>query len=291
MTVNRDFDMRGLCRSSRLSGLQSIGDMNAYHDWEAVFSGVDVVIHLVALVHKPGLNDAELYLHNNFSLVETVARSASDAGVKRFVFLSSIKVNGEDTIGNSLFNENDAHNPSDAYGLSKSKAEQFLLDFARQSSLEVVIIRPPLVYGPGVKANFKSLWQLASLPIPLPFASIENKRDMISVYNLCDFILKCVDAPQAKNQVFLVSDQRAYSLAELITSMRQAQGKPARLFNMPESVLRLIMKCLGKADMADKLFSNLQLDSTLAKNLLGWTPPYTLEQTLAKMATDTKGDQ
>lgn len=255
--------------------------IDAKSDYSSVLENIEVIIHIAARVHV--MNDISLDPLTEFRAVNTagtinLARQAVKAGVKRFIFVSSIKVNGESTEIGKPFTESDDRCPKDFYGQSKSEAEVQLLDLARQTGLEVVIIRPTLVYGPGVKANFASLLHLVSKGLPLPFGSIRgNKRSLVSVINLVDLIVTCIDHPKAVNQVFLVSDDHDISTAEMVKHMSQALGKSCRLLPVPLWCYRLMGKLTGKMDVVDRLIGSLQVDITHTKNTLGWTPPQTLE--------------
>lgn len=242
---------------------------------------VETVIHCAARVHV--MNDHSSNPLNDFREVNTagtinLARQAAEAGVRRFIFVSSIKVNGESTEIGKPFTENDDRCPQDFYGQSKAEAELQLLELAKQTGLEVVIIRPTLVYGPGVKANFASLLHLVSKGLPLPFGSVnDNKRSLVSVHNLVDLIVTCIDHPKAANQVFLVSDDHDISTAEMVKHMSQALGKSCRLFSVPLWCYRLVGKLTGKMNVVDRLIGSLQVDITHTKKTLGWTPPQALE--------------
>lgn len=207
-----------------------------------------------------------------------LARQAVDAGVKRFIFISSIKVNGESTQLGKPFRFDDQRSPEDFYGQSKSEAEEQLLQLAKETSLEVVIIRPTLVYGPGVKANFASLLNLVSKGLPLPFRCIkDNKRSLVSVDNLVDLIVTCIDHPKAINQVFLVSDDNDVSTNEMVQQMAKALDKSQWQLPIPTACYRLVGKVLGKEDVINRLLGSLQVDITHTKDTLGWKPPQTLE--------------
>ncbi|WP_368881699.1 UDP-glucose 4-epimerase family protein [Shewanella algae] len=256
--------------------------IDAKSDYSSVLEKVEVIIHIAARVHV--MNDKFLDPLTEFRGVNTagtmnLARQAVKAGVKRFIFVSSIKVNGESTEIGKPFTESDDRCPEDFYGQSKSEAEVQLLELAEQTGLEVVIIRPTLVYGPGVKANFASLLHLVSKGLPLPFGSVkDNKRSLVSVTNLVDLIVTCIEHPKAANQVFLVSDDHDISTAEMVKHMSQALGKSCRLLPVPLWCYRLVGKLTGKMDVVDRLIGSLQVDITHTKNTLGWTPPQTLEE-------------
>ncbi|TVP09805.1 UDP-glucose 4-epimerase family protein [Shewanella sp. MSW] len=256
-------------------------NIDSKSDYSSILEQVGVVVHVAARVHV--MNDISLDPLREFREVNTagtmnLARQAVKAGVKRFIFVSSIKVNGESTEIGKPFTENDYRCPQDFYGQSKAEAELQLLELAKQTGLEVVIIRPTLVYGPGVKANFASLLHLVSKGLPLPFGSVkDNKRSLVSVHNLVDLIVTCIDHPKAANQVFLVSDDHDISTAEMVKHMSQALGKSCRLFSVPLWCYRLVGKLTGKMDVVDRLIGSLQVDITHTKKTLGWTPPQTLE--------------
>jgi nucleoside-diphosphate-sugar epimerase len=202
-----------------------------------------------------------------------LVRQAATAGVKRFVFISSVKVNGELTQPGRAFTETDAAAPQDAYGQSKHEAEQGLRQLAADTGMEVVIIRPPLVYGPGVKANFAALMRAVQRGWPLPLGAVHNQRSLVALDNLVDFIVTCITHPQAANQTFLVSDGEDLSTTELVRGMAQAVGVPARLLPVPVWALQAGATLLGKGDAVQRLCGNLQVDISKARNLLGWTPP------------------
>lgn len=242
----------------------------------------DVIVHCAARVHV--MNDAvsnplEEYREVNTRGTINLARQAASAGVKRFVFVSSIKVNGEGTSQCKLFTSADAHAPEDDYGLSKAEAEQQLIELGQETGMEVVIIRPTLVYGPGVKANFASLMNLVSKGIPLPFGCInDNRRSLVSVANLVDLVVTCIDHPNAANETFLVSDDCDVSTSEMVTQMAKALGKPQWQLPVPKWCYKLAGKALGKQNVIDRLLGSLQVDITHTKNTLGWAPPQSLEE-------------
>lgn len=257
-------------------------EIDAVTDYTNALSGRDVIIHCAARAHimYDELSDplAE-YLKVNTEGTINLARQAIKAGVKRFIYISSIKVNGESTGLDIPFKSNDIRAPQDFYGKSKSEAEEQLLELTKETGLEVVIIRPTLVYGPGVKANFASLLNLVSKGLPLPFGCIkENKRSLVSVKNLVDLIATCIEHPKAANQVFLVSDDHDVSTATMVRYMSQALGKSSRLLPVPILCYKIAGKLIGKTDVVNRLLSSLQVDITHTKSTLGWEPPQTLEQ-------------
>ncbi len=207
-----------------------------------------------------------------------LARQAAASGVRRFVFVSSIKVNGEMTVAGKPFTAEDAPAPEDAYGRSKMEAEQGLREIAAQSGMEVVIVRPPLVYGPGVRANFAALMRATERGLPLPFAALDNRRSLVGIDNLVDLILLTITHPRAANQVFLVSDGEDLSTSELVRKMAQAMGRRARLVPVPAWALRSLGAITGRSGAVQRLCSNLQVDISKAKALLDWAPPFTVAE-------------
>ncbi|EGR0264308.1 SDR family oxidoreductase [Vibrio cholerae] len=256
--------------------------IDKYTQWGEVLSGVHCIIHCAARVHI--MNDASSDSLAEFRTVNTegtlnLARQAVEAGVKRFIFLSSIKVNGESTSNGQPFTAFDPCLPEDPYGISKSEAEKQLVALAKDFGMEVVIIRPTIVYGPGVKANFASLMNLVSKGIPLPFGSItQNKRSLVSINNLVDLIVTCIDHPKAANQVFLVSDDHDVSTSEMVRELAIALGKPTWQLPVPIWCYKLFGKLFGKSDIVDRLTGSLQVDISHTKETLGWKPPQTLQE-------------
>ena len=266
---------------------QVIHTVDSRTAWKADLANIDVVIHLAARVHV--MDDSELnplacFREINTSGTLNLAGQASDAGVKRFIFISSIKVNGEITsLGNS-FSPDDNFIPTDPYGLSKYEAEQQLLKLAKETGMEIVIIRPPLVYGFGVKGNFASLLKWMQRDVPLPFGAIHNQRSLVALENLVSFIICCIDNPKAANEIFLISDCEDVSTTVLLQKVATAFGKKALLLPVPVSLMTLAAKLLGKGDVATRLFSSLQVDSSRARDLLGWKPVITMDEQLKKIA-------
>ena len=253
--------------------------------WHKVLVGITTVVHLAARVHV--MHDTESDPLTAFRAVNVegtlnLARQAVAAGVKRFVFVSSVKVNGESTIPGQPFTADDAPAPLDAYGISKMEAEQGLRAIALETGMEVVIIRPPLVYGPGVKANFAALMRAVQRGWPLPLGAVHNQRSLVALDNLVDFIVPCINHPQAANQTFLVSDGEDLSTTELVRGMAQAAGVPARLLPVPVCALQAGASLLGKGDAVQRLCGNLQVDISKARDLLGWVPPVSVEEGLRR---------
>lgn len=252
---------------------------------EKIFEGVDVVIHSAARAHV--MNDTASDPLTEFRKVNlegtmTLARQSAEAGVKRFIFISSIKVNGEATILGKPFTADDEPGPVDPYGISKAEAEQALLELAASSKLEAVIIRPVLVYGPGVKANFRSLMNWLNNSIPLPLGLIRNKRSLVALDNLVDLVITCVGHPAAVNQVFLVSDGEDLSTTELLRRVGRALDKPARLLPVPAWLISLLATLVGKRGISERLLGSLQVDISKTQDLLGWAPPVSVDEALKK---------
>jgi len=277
------------------SRIIKVRGLDADTDWSVALENQEVVIHAAARAHI--MRDEVVDTLGEFRKINvdgtlSLARQASLAGVKRFIFISSIKVNGEGTPLGLPFLPEDSPAPEDFYGMSKCEAEAGLLKLAAESEMEVVIIRPPLVYGPGVKANFSSMIGWVKKSIPLPFGAVDNKRSLIALENLVDFVLLCADRSRslkAANQVFLVSDGEDVSTSTLLRKVAKAYGVRSRLLHVPVSFMRLAAKLLGKSDMADRLFGNLQVDSSKVLDLLGWKPVITMDEQLRKMAEFDKG--
>lgn len=262
-----------------------ISGINIDTDWREPLDECDIVIHLAARVHI--MNDVSSDPLAEFRKVNTdgtlhLARQAAKAGVKRFIYLSSIKVNGEATVNGNKFSPDDSFIPKDPYGLSKFEAEQGLHEIAKETGMEVVIIRPPLVYGPGVKANFASMIKWVNKSVPLPFGLIKNQRSLVAIDNLVSFIIRCIDHPKAANEVFLISDGEDVSTSELLRKVAKALGEKSLLIPIPVGLMSLVAKFLGKEDMADRLFGSLQVDSSKTSDLLGWQPVITMDDELKK---------
>jgi UDP-glucose 4-epimerase len=283
--------VRGITRASGYLPISvekfAVDGIDGNTDWQDVLTGCEVVVHLAARVHVmayTSANPLEAFRRVNVQGTLNLARQAAATGVRRFVFVSSIKVNGEATQPGCPFTADDAPAPLDAYGVSKMEAEQGLREIARQTGMEVVIIRPPLVYGPGVKANFAAMIRWLQRGVPLPLGAIHNQRSLVALDNLVDLMVTCLTHPAATNQTFLVSDGEDVSTTELLRRMGQALGRPARLVPVPASILKLAAALVGKRDVAQRLCGSLQVDIEKTRKLLGWTPPLTLDQGLRKAA-------
>jgi nucleoside-diphosphate-sugar epimerase len=285
-------------KNEQLNGVTDVvlADLNDINDFAEALQNKDVVIHLAARVHmmqddsKDPLSE---FRKVNRNATLTLARLAAESGVQRFVFISSIKVNGEMTRLGHPFTPEDKHVPDDPYGLSKYEAEQGLLQIAKETGMEVVIIRPPLVYGPGVKANFASMMHWVNKGLPLPFGLVDNQRSLVALDNLVDFIALCSDrekSPKAANQVFLISDGEDVSTTQLLQKEAKAFNKKAFLLPIPVWLMTFAAKILGKADVANRLFGSLQVDSSKARDLLGWKPVTTMDEQLQKTAESFKNN-
>ncbi|WP_439900110.1 UDP-glucose 4-epimerase family protein [Pseudomonas svalbardensis] len=262
--------------------------LHADTDWSEALDQVAVVIHGAARVHV--MNDTESDPLEAFRKVNVegtlkLARQAASLGVRRFIFISSIKVNGEGTPVNEPYVADAPPAPADPYGVSKMEAEQGLRDIAVQTGMEVVIIRPTLVYGPGVKANFLNMMRWLDKGIPLPFGAIHNRRSLVALDNLVDLIVTCIRHPAAANQTFLVSDGEDLSTTQLLRRMGQALGKPARLLPVPSVLLERSAQLLGKRALSQRLCGSLQVDITKTRELLDWTPPVSVDNALRSTAT------
>lgn len=262
----------------------SIGDLGADTDWSTALHACDAVIHLAARVHV--MNDTSsdplaAFRAVNVDATLNLARQAIAAGVKRFVFVSSVKVNGEET-GEHPFTAFDEAAPTDPYGQSKLEAEIALRELAQLTGLEVVIVRPPLVYGPDVRANFLRLMQLVKIGLPLPLGAINNRRSMIAVDNLVDLLILCTWHPAAPGQTFMVSDDRDVSVSELLRMLAKAMRKRSMLLPVPSSTLSGVATVLGKSAVANRLLGSLQVDIKHTKTTLQWQPPVSMDLALEK---------
>jgi UDP-N-acetyl-alpha-D-quinovosamine dehydrogenase len=256
-----------------------IPDIAASFDRGALLDGIDTVVHLAAIAHRTA-SDAELRRVNSDATVRLAEAAAGF--VRRFIFLSSVKVHGEDSAGGT-YGEEDALKPEDSYGRSKLEAERALTGIAERSGMELVLIRPPLVYGPGVKANFLRLLGWVDSGLPLPFASVRNRRSLIYLGNLVDAIARCVEHPAARGP-FLVSDEETVSTPELVSRIARALDRPARLFPAPPALLRAAGMIAGRREEIGRLTGNLAIDSSRARRVLDWRPPRALDEGLAETA-------
>ncbi|MEW6589798.1 MAG: SDR family oxidoreductase [Pseudomonadota bacterium] len=264
-----------------------VGNLDASTDWGLALAGCDAVIHLAARVHvmrDTAADPLARYRATNTEATLNLARQAAQAGVRRFVFISTIKVNGEGR--DAPYRETDAAAPEDAYAISKWEAEQGLWQIARETGLEVVVLRPPLVYGPGVKANFRRLLDTVARSWPLPLGAIDNRRSLLYLGNFVDAIRVCVEHPAAAGQTFLVDDGEPVSTPELVRAVARAMGRPARLLPVPVGVLEFAGALLGKRAAVARLTGSLWVDSTLIRSRLGWAPPFSMAAGLAATVAD-----
>jgi len=288
----RECAIRGTVRSATKGHNVMVGDIGSTTNWCSALKGVDTVVHTAARVHvmdEKTTDPLTAFRNVNVAGTRRLAEQAGQLGVRRLVYISSIKVNGEVTYldkARGAFTSFDDPCPQNAYAQSKWEAEQALHKVADQTGLEVVIIRSPLVYGPGVKANFLSMMCWLCRGVPLPLGSIHNKRSMISLDNLVDLIVTCVDHSAAANQTFLASDDEDLSTTELLQRMAVALGKKSHLFPMPTWFLQFLARLTGKGDVADRLLGSLQIDIGKTKKLLNWTPPLSVDEALKKTAED-----
>jgi len=262
-----------------------IADINGQTKWDGLLNGVDTVLHCAAAT--VGNSGSDLNRTSALRAVNTdgtlnLACQAAAAGVKRFIFLSSIKVNGEETKVGRPFGADDMANPQDNYGVSKAEAEKGLLKISSDTGMEVVIIRPPLVYGPNVKGNFAKLGALVAKGVPLPLAMVRNQRSFVAIDNLVDLIITCINHPKAANQIFLASDGRDLSTPELLNGMARAMGRDIKLFALPSSLLSLGATMIGKKYEANRLLGTLQLDISKTRDVLGWSPVINVEEGLRR---------
>jgi nucleoside-diphosphate-sugar epimerase len=254
-------------------------DVSSY---QPLLQGIHAVVHCAARVHQVrevASNPLATYRAINTQATLVLAQAAANAGVQRFVFLSSVKVSGEFTAFGQPFTSAHAC-PQDPYGISKWEAEQGLREIAAKTGMEAVIIRPPLVYGPGVKANFLTMMQWLHRGIPLPLGAISNQRSLVALPNLVDFISLCLAHPKAANQTFMISDQQDVSTTELLRGLGTALKRPARLLPVPQSLLEAGLKLVGKGAIAQRLCEDLTVDATPATQMLGWNPPLSVQQGL-----------
>lgn len=260
-------------------------------DWSSYLIGVDCIIHTAARAHffnETGRDPYQEYHKVNILGTLKLAQQAAQQGVRRFIFISSIAVNGNRST--RPFLETDQPKPEKPYAITKLEAEQGLLELSRKTGLEIVIIRPPLVYGPGAPGNFRSLLRGVLNNIPLPLGAVFNKRSFLAIDNLVDFIVHCINHPKAANETFLISDGEDVSTTELITTMARALGKTPWLMPVPVGLMKFVAKLLGKGDVSKRLFGNLQIDNSKARELLGWQPVISMEGQLQKIADGIRNE-
>ncbi len=289
-TVHEALNGRTVCRALRQAAVDAlpgdvvVGDIGPDTDWRAALQGIDCVVHLAARTHvlqEDAADPLAAYRRVNVEATRHLAQQAAAAGVRRFVFLSSIKVNGEST-NEYPFTANDAPQPLDAYGITKHEAEDVLRRIGADTGMEIVILRPPLVYGPGVKGNFLRLLRAIARGMPLPLASIHNRRSLVYIGNLVDAIITCMDAPAAAGKTFLVSDGEDVSTPDLIRKLATAMGRTPRLLPCPVALLKFGAAVLGKRAEVLRLTGSLTVDSSRIRAELGWQPPFSVAQGLVE---------
>ena len=296
-----DIELIPLVRKEKIHSLSCRAfeiDLDDLHSFDAkVIKGCDSLIHLAGypnIIDDNSPNSLVEYQRLNRDVTLELGKIAVSASIKRFVLISSIKVNGESSEYDTPFTSDSDYIPDDPYAFSKYESEKVLIDIARNTGIEFVIIRPPLTYGPGVKGNFSKMVSMLKEGIPLPLGAINNKRSFVALDNLVDFIILCADrsrSSRALNEVFVISDGEDISTTELLTKIKRSYKLKAILFPMPVSILRAVAKILGKDKIADRLFGNLQIDSSKARDLLNWTPVIDMDGQLDKMAEfDQKAD-
>lgn len=293
--AQRKHDVNGSVR--RLDGTGGLyfelGDIGPATNWSGALENVDAVVHLAARVHvmyERAGNPFDEFSKVNVAGTEHLANAAAASGVKRFVYVSSIGVNGWQTVPGKPFLEIHKPNPHNAYALSKLEAELGLMRIAAETGLEVAIIRPPLVYGPDAPGNFGSLMRWLRRGIPLPLGAIHNQRSLVALDNLVDLIVTCLTHPAAANQIFLVSDGEDVSTTELLRRMGRAMDCPSRLIPVPASCLKLAAALVGKRDVAQRMCASLQVDIKKTSLLLGWRPPLSLDEGLRRAVTGCQPD-
>jgi nucleoside-diphosphate-sugar epimerase len=280
---------RTITSASGQSSAVLISSLDSKSDWFQALQDVDVIIHTAGRAHiisEDARDPFSAYQLVNVQGTLNLARQAAAAGVQRFVFISSIKVNGEATPESQSFTADDNPAPEDAYGLSKAEAEAGLMQLNKETGMEMVFIRPPLIYGPDVKGNFANLVRWVQRGVPLPLGAVHNKRSFVALENLVSLVLLCADrsrSPQAANQVFVVADGEDVSTSTLLRKVARAAGRPSRLLPVPARWVLAGASLLGKRAVADRLLGNLQVDATKARSLLGWRPVVTMDEQLSKM--------
>jgi nucleoside-diphosphate-sugar epimerase len=279
---NRGLQARGVTRGVA-NGLITIPTYAAEFDWSSLLVGVDTIVHLAARVHvmqETADDPLAVFRAANVNATLNLAQQAAQSGVRRFIFISSIKVNGERTYTGAPFLSSDPTNPQDPYGVSKAEAEEALRELGRDTGMEITIIRPPLVYGRGVGGNFKSLTRWAASGAPSVLSKVKNKRSFLYVENLCDLIIETICHNNAGNKTFLASDGQDLSTHDLLALLMNAQGRRQRSIPIPASLLKLIGQITGKHHIVARLSENLQVDFGFTTNAIGWSPPYNVENAI-----------
>ena len=294
--------VRSIILSSEIPNVEYInaGDINDIKDWSKIFLNCDCVIHCASIGHKIFNQNDEIlsnYLNKSVKGINLLTRQAAENSVKRLIFLSTIKVNGEKnsfstkmtkskTCNESRFTHKDIPKPEDFYGMYKLEMEKKLWEISSSTSLEIVIIRPPLVYGKNVKGNLERLIRLIKINLPLPFGKIQNKRSMIGIDNLVDLLIRCIDHPEASGKTFLVSDGEDLSTPDLIKLIASSMGRKANLFPFPLFMLKFLGSIFGKSEEINRLVGSLWIDSSYTKEILNWTPPISVEEGIRRMVQE-----
>ena len=290
LALRGGYMLRGTCQHTDAPRVDDgvewfYGRLGPHADWMPALRDVDTVIHTAAKVHDmagPTMALPAEYERVNVEGTVRLAQQAARSGVRRFIFISSIKVNGEITTRNKAFVAEDAVAPVDGYGRSKLECELALFAMATDYAMEIVVLRPPLLYGPSVRGNFQSLLKLVALGVPLPFKAIDNLRSLMGVGNLVDLLMVCIDHPSAANQVFLVSDGEDLSTKDLVSRIGVAMGRPVYLFPVPPWVLTAGASAIGRYGVAQRLCESLRIDTTRTQQILGWVPPIGVDEGLRR---------
>lgn len=270
--------IKGPNSNSKQEDFFYVSDINGRTDWSGAFESVDVIVHLAGIAHNKALSDSDFF-ETNFEGTKRLAQSAVDAGVKRFVFVSSIGVNGTQT-NNARFSPYDRENPTNNYTKSKYEAEKYLHDIAEKTGMEIVIVRPTLVYGNKAPGNFSRLLKLVFNFSILPFGLSNNRRDFVSVQNLVDLLITCSTHPAAPGNIFLASDGETVSIKEFTNAVAEGLGKKIYQLPVPVGLIKMFGKLIGKSDIVEQLFCDLEVDSSNIYEVLGWTPPLTMKQSM-----------
>lgn len=294
LSKHKRFLVRGAIRKKHIKSevlvprhIEYIDDIGPNTCWDSLLKDVHIVVHTAGRAHimkEASVNELSKFRTVNVAGTLTLARQAAEAGVSRFIFLSSVKVNGEETALGKPLTEDMPVNPTDAYAISKKEAEEGLCELANKFKMDIVIIRPPLVYGPGVKANFLLMMNFLTRGLPLPFGAIHNLRSMVSLENLIDLIITCIDHPRAANQVFFVSDDEDVSTTELLIRLKKNLNSSTYFIPLPQKIIELCLVLSGRKDLERKLIRSLQVDICKAKRMLGWHPPVLQSKSLEKTA-------
>lgn len=291
-----DRSIRGIVRTLNTSMNSSkieyvpVGDMNSKINWREHLNGFNCIIHCAGKAHimneKKESEVSNAYHLANTEVTKALAEQAAEAGVKRLIFLSSVKVNGESTYQintKKKFSHKDISNPKDPYAMSKLEAEKALWEISSRTGLEVVVVRLPLVYGYGAKGNLTRLIKLVRSRIPLPLSKVKNQRSMIGIDNLVDLLIQCIDHPEAGGKTFLASDSEDLSTPELIKLIASSQGRKANLFPLPIFMLKFLGSIFGKSEEINRLVGSLRVDNSYIKEILNWTPPISVKEGIRRM--------